>query len=130
MTSREATRKTVCVQTAALTVFCQAYNEFADTGSGVQEARQLFKSPDVLDKDTMPALVWKAPDVDGLIEFLCREKQFSEERVRSSIDKMAAAKNKANQNRMESFFKACSAGPRSVRCGACFKRNYYRQKSV
>lgn len=71
----------------------------------LQEARQLFKAPDVLDKDKMPALNWKAPDVDGLVGYLCHEKQFSEERVRSAIDKMAAAKSKANQNRMESFFK-------------------------
>lgn len=71
----------------------------------MQEVRQLFKTPEVLDKDNMPALNWKAPDVDALVDFLCNEKQFSEERVRSSIDKMAAAKNKANQNRMESFFK-------------------------
>lgn len=71
----------------------------------MQEARQLFKTPEVLDKDKMPALNWKAPDVDGLVDYLCHEKQFSEERVRSAIEKMAAAKSKANQNRMESFFK-------------------------
>lgn len=71
----------------------------------MQEVRQLFKTPEVFDKDNMPALNWKAPDVDALVDFLCNEKQFSEERVRSSIEKMAAAKNKANQNRMESFFK-------------------------
>jgi hypothetical protein len=71
----------------------------------VQQVRQLFVNPEVIHADEMPALVWKAPDEEALVQWLVHEKQFSEERVRSAVAKMVAAKGKATQNRLESFFK-------------------------
>lgn len=71
----------------------------------LQEVRALFKKPEVIDPSEMEALVWKPADLDGLVAYLVHDKQFSEERVRSAVDKMNAAKGKATQNRLESFFK-------------------------
>ena len=72
----------------------------------MQEVRQLFVEPEVMTAESIGSLVWKAPDEDALVAWLVHEKQFSEERVRSAIAKMVAAKGKATQNRMESFFQA------------------------
>lgn len=91
----------------------------ASAAPRVQDVRRLFVEPEVQQPADMPALAWKAPDEDALVAWLCHEKQFSEERVRSAIAKMAAAKGKANQNRMESFFKArpcpCPCTARALR---------------
>ena len=45
------------------------------------EARRLFKEADVVGSDV--SLKWTAPDEAGLIQYLCVEKGFSEDRVRS-----------------------------------------------
>lgn len=73
----------------------------------MQEVRQLFLQPEVIAPADLPALAWKPPDEEGLVQWLCHEKQFSEERVRGAVAKMVAAKGKANQNRLESFFRVC-----------------------
>lgn len=51
-------------------------------------------------------LVWGEPDVEGLVQFLCREKGFNEERVRSSVAKMQKNKSGTVQNRLTSYFGA------------------------
>jgi len=33
-------------------------------------------------------LEWKEPNVDGIVDFLVREKDFSEARVRKAVEKM------------------------------------------
>jgi flap endonuclease-1 len=33
-------------------------------------------------------LEWKEPDVEGVVDFLCREKDFSEDRVRKALERM------------------------------------------
>ena len=75
-----------------------------------QEARRLFKEPDVLKGDQTPAIKWKAPDEEGLIEFLVKDKNFDEKRVRAALARIASAKSKSTQGRLESFF-----GPVSVK---------------
>jgi len=40
-----------------------------------EEARKLFKSPDVQKGDDLE-LKWEAPDVEGLVKFLCQDKGF------------------------------------------------------
>ena len=62
-----------------------------------EEARRLFKEPEVLRGDTLPPIKWSNPDRDGLIEFLVKEKGFNEQRVLSALDKIAAAKGKSSQ---------------------------------
>lgn len=50
-----------------------------------QRIREIFLHPKVTDNYT---IAWKAPDVEGAIGFLCRERDFSEERVRKALTKM------------------------------------------
>ena len=70
------------------------------------EARRLFLQPEVVEVSTLPEFKWTDPDEEGLVQFLVREKTFNEDRVRKAVEKIRAAKGKANQNRLESFFGA------------------------
>jgi hypothetical protein len=80
----------------------------------VQEVRKLFVQPEVLPAEQLPPLVWKAPDEDALVLWLVNDKQFSEDRVRSAVTKMNAAKSKSSQNRLESFFKVGASQGRAM----------------
>ena len=77
------------------------------------EARRLFFSPEVDDcKDIN--LKWKEPDLEGMIEFLCKEKGFNEDRVKSGYEKIMKTKKKGNQGRIDTFFKAkCSVSTKN-----------------
>ncbi|KAH9319867.1 hypothetical protein KI387_021636, partial [Taxus chinensis] len=70
-----------------------------------ERARSLFKEPLVTPPESQPDLKWIAPDEEGLKIFLVNENGFNHERVTKAIEKMKAAKNKASQGRLESFFK-------------------------
>ena len=50
-----------------------------------QRIRQIFLHPKV--SDTYK-LEWTEPNVEGVVDFLCREKDFSEDRVRKALEKM------------------------------------------
>ena len=50
-----------------------------------ESIREIFLHPDVRDDYT---LNWKTPDVEGIVNFLVRERDFSEDRVRKAIEKM------------------------------------------
>ena len=50
--------------------------------------REIFLKPETTDDYK---LEWKPPDVEGVIRFLCGERDFSEERVRKAVEKMVAA---------------------------------------
>uniref|UniRef100_A0A1I7Y9V9 Flap endonuclease 1 n=1 Tax=Steinernema glaseri TaxID=37863 RepID=A0A1I7Y9V9_9BILA len=67
------------------------------------EARQLFLHPEVATHDII--LEWKSPDVEGIVEFMVREKNFNEERIRGALEKLQKSRQKAQQNRIDSFFK-------------------------
>ncbi|KAK9823030.1 hypothetical protein WJX81_001004 [Elliptochloris bilobata] len=69
-----------------------------------EEARRMFKEPEVLRGDALPALKWGAADEDGLVKFLVEDKNFSEERIRKVVEKINASRSKATQGRLESFF--------------------------
>jgi flap endonuclease-1 len=78
-------------------------------------ARRLFKEPEVLDVKTIE-LKWKEPDEEGLIKFLCGDRQFNEERVRSGAQKVLKSLKTATQGRLDSFFKVIpSATPPSAK---------------
>ncbi|EJW75961.1 hypothetical protein WUBG_13130 [Wuchereria bancrofti] len=49
-------------------------------------------------------LVWKEPDVEGIVQFLCVEKSFNEDRVRGSLTRMQKGRQAAQQARIDSFF--------------------------
>ena len=54
--------------------------------------REIFLSPKVTDNYE---LTWKEPDFEGVVDFLCRRRDFSEERVRKALKKMANGQRKA-----------------------------------
>ncbi|KAK9192412.1 hypothetical protein WN944_003102 [Citrus x changshan-huyou] len=70
-----------------------------------QEARRLFKEPEVVTDEEQLQIKWSAPDEEGLINFLVSENGFNSDRVTKAIEKIKAAKNKSSQGRLESFFK-------------------------
>ncbi|KAL1454502.1 hypothetical protein WDU94_010742 [Cyamophila willieti] len=68
-----------------------------------KEARQLFLEPDVADPDTIE-LKWTDPDEDGLVKYLCGDKNFAEDRIRNGAKKLAKARTGTTQGRLDSFF--------------------------
>ncbi|KAF9648177.1 PIN domain-like protein [Thelephora ganbajun] len=68
-----------------------------------EEAKKLFESPDVTPAD-QTELEWKEPDIEGLVDFLVREKGFMEDRVRKSCEKLTKAVNSKQQGRIDGFF--------------------------
>ncbi|ODM18396.1 Flap endonuclease 1 [Aspergillus cristatus] len=71
-----------------------------------QDARELFIKPDVRDADHPDCdFKWEAPDVEGLIDFLVRDKGFNEDRVRNGAARLQKNLKSAQQSRLEGFFK-------------------------
>ena len=68
------------------------------------EARRLFKTPDVTDPATL-TFKWKAPNEEALVEYMCKEKGFQEDRIRSGCKKLKVKVGQASQGRLDSFFK-------------------------
>ncbi|EIW68761.1 hypothetical protein TREMEDRAFT_69192 [Tremella mesenterica DSM 1558] len=68
-----------------------------------EEAKRLFQQPDVVKGDELE-LDWKAPDVEGLVQFLCRDKGFNEDRVRAGAAKLAKMLAAKQQGRLDGFF--------------------------
>jgi flap endonuclease-1 len=50
-----------------------------------QRIREIFLKPMVTDNYQ---LVWREPDLDGVVQFICGERDFDEERVRKALEKM------------------------------------------
>eukprot|EP01125_Pyxidicula_operculata_P018621 TRINITY_DN6628_c0_g1_i2.p1 TRINITY_DN6628_c0_g1~~TRINITY_DN6628_c0_g1_i2.p1 ORF type:complete len:403 (+),score=103.78 TRINITY_DN6628_c0_g1_i2:169-1209(+) len=77
-----------------------------------EDIRKYFKDP-----PSSPAaeceLTFNDPDEDGLIQFLCKEKGFNEDRVKNGIAKIRQSKGKAVQSRLTSFFVAKPESPDS-----------------
>lgn len=69
-----------------------------------ERARELFKEPEVTDINTIE-LKWIQPDEEGLVKYLCGDKQFSEDRVRAGAQKIQKSLKTATQGRLDSFFK-------------------------
>lgn len=55
---------------------------------------------------------WVEPDEDGLVKFLCGDRQFNENRVRSGVQKILKAKSTQTQGRLDSFFKVLPSTPK------------------
>lgn len=68
-----------------------------------EAARELFLHPLVTDGAAVE-LRWEKPNIDGLVDFLCREKGFSEDRVRKGAEKLERALGKKQQGRLDGFF--------------------------
>ncbi|XP_076169118.1 flap structure-specific endonuclease 1 isoform X1 [Ptiloglossa arizonensis] len=69
-----------------------------------KQARLLFQEPEVINTNEID-LKWLEPDEDGLIKFLCGDKQFNMERVKNGVKKLHKARNTSTQGRLDSFFK-------------------------
>ncbi|XP_015429599.1 PREDICTED: flap endonuclease 1 [Dufourea novaeangliae] len=69
-----------------------------------KQARILFQEPEVTNPEKID-LKWSDPDEEGLVEFLCGNKQFNEERVRNGAKKLYKARNTSTQGRLDTFFK-------------------------
>ncbi len=64
--------------------------------------REIFLNPKVTDNYK---LEWKAPNIDGVVNFLCREKDFSEERVRKALKRMTdGIKEAKRKTTLETWF--------------------------
>lgn len=76
-----------------------------------QRARELFLNPDVTDAKDID-LQWKEPDEEGLIQYMCNEKGFGEDRMRNGLKKIAKSRKTGTQVRLDSFFKVLSTTPK------------------
>lgn len=68
-----------------------------------KEARELFLNPDVINGNEVD-LKWKPPQEDALIQYLCTEKRFSEERVKAGIKRLQKGLKSGTQVRLDGFF--------------------------
>ncbi|KAF7991138.1 hypothetical protein HCN44_002700 [Aphidius gifuensis] len=79
-----------------------------------KEARALFIEPDVADPKNID-LKWTEPDEEGLVKFLCGDKNFNEDRIRNGAKKLAKARTTSTQGRLDGFFKVLSTTPSTKR---------------
>ncbi|KYH41355.1 MAG: endonuclease [Candidatus Bathyarchaeota archaeon B63] len=67
-----------------------------------KEIKEFFLRPEVTDDYT---LAWRDPDVDGIIDFLCGEKDFSEKRVHRALERAIGGMKKAKaRTTLDSWF--------------------------
>jgi len=59
--------------------------ENAEFPAEPQRIREIFLHPKVTDSYR---LEWREPDIDGTVDFICRGRDFSEDRVRKALEKM------------------------------------------
>ena len=70
-------------------------------------ARKLFVEPNVLKGSLTEAdLKQKDFDEEGIVQFLCADNGFSEDRVRNALKRVKEAKGKTSQTRIDTFFKS------------------------
>ncbi|XP_077284272.1 flap structure-specific endonuclease 1 [Arctopsyche grandis] len=73
-------------------------------GWNYAQARKLFHEPEVSNVDKIE-LKWSDPDEEGLVKYLCGDKQFNEDRVRSGAKKLLKSRSGTTQGRLDTFFK-------------------------
>ena len=69
-----------------------------------KEARELFLNPDVI-KGSEIDLKWSEPKEQELVDYMCKEKGFNEERIRSGIKRLQKGLKTGIQGRLDGFFK-------------------------
>jgi flap endonuclease-1 len=67
-------------------------------------ARELFLNPDII-KGSEVELKWKEPQEQALLDFMVKEKGFSEERVKAGIKRLQKGLKTSTQGRLDGFFK-------------------------
>ncbi|MEM3396720.1 MAG: flap endonuclease-1 [Thermoplasmata archaeon] len=68
---------------------------------GYEDARKIFLQPDIVNNYN---LKWSLPDTEKIIEMLCEEFEFSEDRVRKALSFVAARKAMCMQTSLDQFF--------------------------
>lgn len=67
-----------------------------------KQIREIFLKPKVTDNYK---LEWKTPNADGIIDFLCCQKEFSEERIRKALERMTeGSKKQKGKTSLEKWF--------------------------
>lgn len=67
-----------------------------------KKIRDIFLNPKVTNNYKLD---WKTPNIDGVLDFLCREKDFSEKRVNNSLKRMIEGiKETKSKTTLESWF--------------------------
>lgn len=79
-----------------------------------KQARDLFKEPEVASPEEIE-LKWCEPDEEGLVKYLCGDRQFNEDRIRAGAKKILKTKSTATQGRLDSFFKVLPSTPTQKR---------------
>lgn len=54
---------------------------------------------------------WTDPDEEGLIKFLCGDRQFNEDRIRAGCKKILKTRTTSTQGRLDGFFKVLPSTP-------------------
>lgn len=68
----------------------------------LQQIRDLFLNPNVRDNYV---LEWQEPDAEGVVDFLCRERDFSENRVRRALERMRRGmREEKTRTTLDTFF--------------------------
>lgn len=93
-----------------------------------QQARELFINPDVADPETVE-LKWTDPDEEGLVAYMCGERQFNEDRIRSGAKKLVKAKGTTTQGRLDNFFKVLPSTPAQKRKSEEIKKGSASKKA-
>jgi flap endonuclease-1 len=75
-----------------------------------KEARQLFINPEVADVTNLE-LKWNEPNEEALVEYMCKEKGFAEDRMRNGVKKILKSRTTGTQVRLDSFFTITSTTP-------------------
>lgn len=60
-------------------------------------------------------LKWVDPDEEGLVKFLCGDRQFNEERIRAGAKWLLKSKSSGTQGRLDSFFKVLPSTTQGVK---------------
>ena len=69
----------------------------------INKIREIFLNPKLKDDYK---LKWNTPNADGVVDFLCHERDFSEDRVRRTLSKMIEGQKEAkSRTTLESWFK-------------------------
>ena len=66
-----------------------------------QRIRDIFLNPKVTDDFE---LSWRGPDEEAIVSYLCKERDFSENRVRSTVKRMEKARMNASQTTLDAWF--------------------------